>query len=126
MGIIDKFNIKKTLEELNQEDENPTFELEKKKSPEQFDLYDRLAIDISDLIAPESASNHVDYFKVGEDYTKTLFINTYPPQVDDNWLLEVLRFPHALDVAIYIQPLDIKVFLQKMRHQAARDEAAIQ
>lgn len=126
MGIIDKLNIKKTLEELNQEEENPTFELEKQKSPEQFDLYDRLAIDISDLIAPESASNHVDYFKVGEDYTKTLFINTYPPQVDDNWLREVLRFPHALDVAIYIQPLDIKVFLQKMRHQAARDEAAIQ
>lgn len=126
MGIFNKLNIKKTLDELKEAEEGPVYEIVEKEDPAQYTLYDRLAIDIADLIAPESASNNSDYFKVGEDYTKTLFIHTYPPQVEDNWLREILRFPHALDVAIYIQPLDIKKYLTKMRHQAARDEAATQ
>lgn len=124
MFFIEKLNIKKTLEEIKEEESG--FELADQEAPKQFQLYDRLAMDIADIVAPESASNQVEYFKVGEDYTRTLYIHTFPHQVDDNWLREILRFPHALDVAIYIQPLDIKVFLQKMRHQAARDEAAVQ
>jgi len=126
MGLKDRLNIKKILEELEEsEKEELGYELEEREDSKQYNVFDRLAIDISDLVAPESASNEENYFKIGDEYTRTLFIHTYPPQVEDNWLREILRFEHALDVAIYIHPLPIKPFLHKMRQQAARDEAAI-
>lgn len=120
----DRFSVKKILEEIKEEAENPGYELEEKETPKQYELFDQLKIDMPELVAPESAASAENYFKVGDDYTRTLYIHTYPPQVEDNWLREVLRFNHALDVAIYIDPVPIKPFLHKMRQQVARDEAA--
>lgn len=119
----DRFNIKKIMEELNSEENE--FELEEKEAPKEYEIFDQLTIDIPELVAPESAVNEENYFKVGDDYTRTLYIHTYPQQVEDNWLREVLRFQHAIDVAIYIHPVPIKPWLHKTRQQVARDEAAI-
>jgi type IV secretory pathway VirB4 component len=127
MGFFDKLNIKKTVEEIRDSERDPEtkIDVEEAVDPKEYGLFDRLAIDISDLVAPESADEEETYFKVGEDYTRTLFIHTYPTSVEDNWLREVLRFQQALDVSFYIQPLPIKPFLRKMRQQAAQDEAAV-
>src|ERR1017187_7748315 len=57
---------------------------------------------------------------------RSLFVHTFPPAVEDNWLAPILRFQHAIDVAIYIQPHDQRAFLHKQRHQAALDEAGLE
>jgi len=88
-------------------------------------IFDRLALTLPRLVAPDSASHRETYYKVGDQYTRTLFIHNYPPQVVDNWLADILRSNHAVDVAIYIQPLDRKKFLDRMRQRLYRDEAAI-
>ena len=127
MSFKDKLNIKKTIRELKEAESDPEsrVELEERKAPPEYTIFDRLARDVSDLVAPEAASEEETYFKVGDDYTRTMYIHNYPPSVEDNWLREILRFQEAIDVAIYVQPLPVKSTLSKMRQQAAHDEAAI-
>lgn len=126
--MLKKFNIKKSIDDLRNvtDDEEERVQIEKREAPKEYTVFDRLAIDVADLVAPEAAVEEEGYFKVGDDFTRTLFIHTYPSSVEDNWLREVLRFQEALDVAFYIQPLPVKSFLSKLRQQVSHDEAVVQ
>lgn len=127
MGLRDKLNIRKTVRELREASKDPetNIELQEAREAPEYSVFERLSVDIADLVAPEAASEEETYFKVGDDYTRTLYIHNYPPNVEDNWLREILRFQEAVDVAVYIQPLPVKSTLSRMRQQAAQDEAAI-
>jgi hypothetical protein len=123
MGFLDKLNVKKTLDELNAHEGH--VEVAEHEDPRAYSILERGSLDIAGLVAPESVSWEENYYKVGDEYTRTLYIHTYPPQVEDNWLKDILRFQHAIDVSFYIQPVPIRPFLHKMRQQAAHDEASI-
>ncbi len=101
-------------------------EVAEERRPEALDSFERLKVDIPAMVAPDGAENSETYFKVGDEYTRTLYIHTYPPQVDDNWLREILHYEEAVDCGIYIQPIPIKPFLDELRRQVNRDEAAIE
>jgi hypothetical protein len=124
MGWMDKINLKKILEE-DETEENDGFELIEKDEPEKYKIFDRLKVDFPALIEPESATWEETYFKIGDAYTRTFYIHTYPQEVGDNWLRTILRFPYAIDVSIYIHPIPVKPFLTMMRRRAANDEAAV-
>lgn len=127
MGFLENLSIKRQLEKLNMTEEDSAVELEEAgEERSKSAIFDRLALPVAKLVAPDSALHQESYFKVGDTYTRTLYIHNYPRQVDDNWLRDMLRFRHAVDVAIYIQPLDIKKFLDQMRQRISRDEASIQ
>ena len=128
MSLRDKMSIRKTIKQLRESSQDPETRIEvaEQEDVPEHSVFERLSVDIADLVAPESASEEETYFKVGEDYTRTFYIHNYPPNVEDNWLRDILRFQEAVDVAIYIQPLPVKSTLSKMRQQAAQDEAAIQ
>lgn len=128
MSLKDKLSIRKTIKQLREAGQDPETRIEVAEQQEvpEHSVFERLSVDIADLVAPESASEEETYFKVGEDYTRTFYIHNYPPNVEDNWLRDILRFQEAVDVAIYIQPLPVKSTLSRMRQQAAQDEAAIQ
>jgi hypothetical protein len=120
-------SIKKKVEQARAYDRGELqVEVAEQADPESRKAFDRLRVDIPMMVAPDGAEVGEDFFKVGDEYTRTLYIHTYPPQVDDNWLREVLRYQEAVDVAIYIQPIPIRPFLDELRRQINRDEAAIE
>jgi type IV secretory pathway VirB4 component len=119
MGLLKKIKDKK--EELESEE----IEISESNDPQEYSVFDRMAIEFPELVAPDSATEGEDNFKVGGEYTRTLYIHTYPPSVEDNWLREILRFQHAIDVSIYIQPIPMKPLIAKMKKQVARDSASI-
>ena len=122
MGLL---NIKKTLAELKEAEQGNSVDISEQEDPKEYTILERGALDVAALVAPESFAWEENYCKVGDDYTRTLWIHTYPPQVEDNWLAGLLRFNAAVDVSLYIQPLPIKPFLTKLRQQVAHDEAAV-
>ncbi len=129
MSLRDKFNIKKTWQDLQEEETKAEsggdVEIVNREDPKHYAIFDRLALPISKLVQPESGEHFETAYKIGDEFTRTLFIHTYPHQVEDNWLREILRFEHPIDVAIYVQPLPTSPFLKKMRQRISRDEAAI-
>jgi hypothetical protein len=126
MGLADALNVKGKLAALRaQEQGEAPVELSEARTPKSYGVYERSAIDIARLVAPEAADWKPDHFQVGDEYCRTLFVHAFPPAVEDNWLAPILRFHHAIDVALYIQPFDVRSFLHKQRHQVAIDEAAL-
>lgn len=120
---MDLFNIKKKMEQLKEVDS--AVEVQEISDPKEYSILERGSLDIASLVAPQSASWKKNHYELGDDVTRTLYIHTYPTQVHYNWLKDVLRFPHPIDVAFYIQPMPIGPFVHKMRQQASHDEAAI-
>ena len=101
MGLIK--NLKKTISEL--EEGGVNVEVATPKDPEEYNILERGSLEIAGLVAPESATIAEDYYKVGDEYTRTLFIHTYPTQDDDNSHRNLHRYQPAIEVAIYIKPI---------------------
>src|ERR1039458_7105985 len=126
MGLGDMFNVKRKLQQLeDHEQKDARVDLQEREAPKSYGIFERSAIDITRLVAPESADWKPEYFQIGDEYCRTLFVHVFPPAVEDNWLAPILRFRHAIDVSLYIQPFDVRSFLHKQRHQVAIDEAAL-
>ena len=95
MGLLDSLNVKKKLAMLN-DVERPTVEVRERKTPTVDGIFERSAIDFPRLVAPEAVDWKPDYYQVGDEFCRTLFVHTFPPAVEDNWLAPILRFQHAV------------------------------
>lgn len=126
MGVTDIFNVKKKIEQLQEAERTEgRVEIAESEKSVSYNIYERSAIDIARLVAPEAAHWDPEYFQIGDEFCKTLFVHVFPPAVENNWLAPIFRFRHAIDVALYVQPYDVRSFLHKQRHQVAIDEAAL-
>jgi hypothetical protein len=90
-------------------------------------LLDRGAImGIPELVAPDAVDGRSsDHVIVSKEFHRTIYIHTYPPQVEDGWLSPLWRFEHPVDTAIYIQPLPVRPWLKRERQRLSHSDAAI-
>jgi type IV secretory pathway VirB4 component len=119
------WNIFKTIKELNEMADEPQVELNDDQEPEEVSLLEAGAIDLPRLVAPEYFYWDLDYCQIGDHYTRTLYVHTFPNEVEDNWLQPLLHFPEPLDVALFIQPLPVEKFKKQIEHQISQDEASL-
>lgn len=82
-------------------------------------------VNIQDIIAPEAIEVDFTYQKINNTYTRTLFIAGYPRTVPANWLSPLINFPHSLDIAMYIFPVEVKKILDDLRRKITEMEAEI-
>ena len=121
------WNIFKKLAEFDGAgDDQPSVELEVAPEPSYAKLLDRGSLDIARVVQPEALSWEEDWCKVGDEYTCSFYIHTYPSQVDDAWLHPLLHFEHPLDASIYIQPLPIDQFLRRRQNELAQEKGQIE
>jgi type IV secretory pathway VirB4 component len=121
------WNIVKTMRELSDKskDDKSAVEVIAKPERQEMALLERGVLDIAKNVAPDGVDWERDWFRVGDDFTATLYIHVYPSQVEDAWLRPLLAFEYPLDICLYVQPLPIKQFLQKQQQQLARDKASV-
>lgn len=82
-------------------------------------------VSVQDIIAPEAIEVDFSYQKINNLYTRTLFIAGYPRTVPANWLSPLINFPHSLDIAMYIYPVEVKKILDDLRRKITEMEAEI-
>lgn len=82
-------------------------------------------VTVRDLIAPEAIDVDFNHMKLGEKYTRTLFVAGYPRFVAANWLSPLVNFDHALDVSMYIYPIDGKAVMDDLRKKITEMEAEL-
>jgi len=82
-------------------------------------------VSTQDLIAPEALEVDFNHLKIGEKYTRTLFIAGYPRFVSANWLSPLINFDHALDVSMFIYPIEGKAIMDDLRRKITEMEAEI-
>ncbi len=83
-------------------------------------------LDIRDIIAPPSIEVDFDYAKIGDQYSRTLFVVGYPRFVSANWLEPLISFNHTLDVAMYVYPTKSEEVLENLKRKVGEMEATIQ
>ncbi len=80
---------------------------------------------IRDIISPSSFEVSFDYLKLGNTFTRTLFIYEYPRFLDSSWLSPVINIDITLDISIYIYPQNTEDVAKKLRSKSSQIESSI-
>lgn len=81
---------------------------------------------IQDIIAPPAIDIDFTHLKIGNTYLRTLFVAGYPRFVNANWLAPLINFNYALDIAMYIYPVEGKGVMEDLKRKIGEMEAEIQ
>lgn len=112
--------IKRLRAAMEEEDLTPTLEQEETHSDP---LLERGAIEIRKLVAPQSFLVDEFYVRVGGEYSRTMWIMTYPPNVSLNWLRALFLWQEVIDISFFVNPLEVDRVIKNLRHLVTRDEA---
>lgn len=83
-------------------------------------------LDVRDIIAPPSIEVDFDHAKVGDQFSRTLFVVGYPRFVSANWLEPLISFNHTLDISMYVYPTKSEEVLENLKRKVGEMEATIQ
>ncbi len=82
-------------------------------------------VSVQDVIAPPALDVDFSYLKIGNTYTRTLFVAGYPRYVSANWLGPLINFDQSLQISMFIYPVEGKSILDDLRRKIAEMEAEI-
>jgi type IV secretory pathway VirB4 component len=99
--------------------------LKKKKEllPTQYSRED--IITQADIIAPASIEIAQNFLKLGERFTKTYFIFSYPRYLSEAWLSQVINLNYPMDISFYLHPIESETILKQLRKRATEIRAEI-
>ncbi len=92
---------------------------------EEEKAYRRGVVTIKDIIAPASFEVKPAYVRLGDKYTRTLFIIEYPRYISIGWFSPVINFSATIDVSMFFVPIDAGVVLKQLRDKAGNLEAQL-
>lgn len=81
---------------------------------------------LRDFIAPSSLEFESSQLKIGTRIARTLYVYGYPRQVYTGWLSPIINMDEALDISMFIQPVESQVVLENLRKKVSQLEADIQ
>lgn len=70
---------------------------------------------LKDLLAPSSLLFTNSHFEINGKYGRTFFALSYPRFLSSNWLSFIINSESALDVSMFIYPVDSGVVLKKLK-----------
>jgi len=81
---------------------------------------------VKDIIAPGAIEIDFSYQKIANTYFRTLFVSGYPRFVNANWLAPLINFERALNVSMYIYPVEGRGIMDDLKRKVGEMEAEIQ
>lgn len=118
MGLLDIFKKK-----------DPVSLAEQQKRREQQEVEQQFRQGITgmrDFIAPSSLEFESSQVKIGTRIARTLYVYGYPRQLYTGWLSPIINLDEALDISMFIYPVESKVVLENLRKKVSQLEADIQ
>jgi type IV secretory pathway VirB4 component len=79
--------------------------------------------DIPNVIAPAGLEIASNFLKIGDYYSKTFFVFTYPRYLTSGWFSPLINLPEMMDISIFMHPMDTAVALRSLRKKVAQIEA---
>lgn len=118
MGLLDIFK-----------KQDPVSLAEQQKQREQQEVEQQFRQGITgmrDFIAPSSLEFESSQIKIGTRIARTLYVYGYPRQLYTGWLSPIINLDEALDISMFIYPVESKVVLENLRKKVSQLEADIQ
>ncbi len=70
---------------------------------------------LKDLLAPSSLKFTGSYFEINGKFARTFFALAYPRFLSSNWLSFIINSESALDVSMFVYPVDTAVVMKKLK-----------
>lgn len=70
---------------------------------------------LKDLLAPSSLKFTNSYFELNGKFGRSFFVLTYPRFLSSNWLSFIINSESALDISMFIYPIDSSIILKKLK-----------
>lgn len=70
---------------------------------------------LKDLLAPASLKFTNSYFELNGKFARSFFVLAYPRFLSSNWLSFIINSESALDVSMFIYPIDSGVILKRLK-----------
>lgn len=80
---------------------------------------------IREILTPPALEIESAYVRLGDLYTKTYYIISYPRYLTSGWFSPVINIDQTVDVSIFVQPVDTGVALKQLRRKVAQVEAQL-
>jgi conjugal transfer ATP-binding protein TraC len=79
-----------------------------------------------DIIAPADFLVTPNHIQLGNYFTKTLFVYTYPRFLNTNWLSPIINYDLTMDIGMFIVPEDVQEVMQSLRRKMSQLESSRQ
>lgn len=70
---------------------------------------------LKDLLAPASLKFESSYFELNGKFGRSFFVLAYPRFLSTNWLSFIIQAEGALDISMFIYPIDSETILKKLK-----------
>ena len=70
---------------------------------------------LKDLLAPAALKFQSSYFELNGKFARSFFVLAYPRFLSSNWLNFVIQAEGAIDVSLFIYPIDSETILKKLK-----------
>lgn len=100
---------KQQLEEAKKQKENQA------KLSEVEQTYNEGLTTLKDLIAPSALAFTNDHFELNGKFARSFFVLAYPRFLSTNWLSFIINSEGALDVSMFVYPIDSTTILKKLK-----------
>ena len=78
-------------------------------------VFNEESINVKDIIAPPYIGITQDYIKIGEKFSKSFFIFSYPRYLNTGWLSPAINLNVPMDISFFIHPINSEMILKKLR-----------
>ncbi len=78
---------------------------------------------IKDIISPSVIELTPNYFKIGDRFTRTMFVSGYPRYVSTNWLSPLINFNADIAISLFQYPIDSKAVMDDLKRRIGQMEA---
>ena len=80
---------------------------------------------LQDLLAPAALQINPSYLQIGEKFSRTIFVATYPRFLSVSWFSPIINMDKIFDIAMVIQPTQTGPVLKKLGKKTAQIGAQI-
>ena len=88
-------------------------------------FYEDQKPDFKSIIAPAALEIESSYLQIGNKYSRSLFVISYPRFLTTNWLAPVINFDRVFDISLFVHPVDSALVLRKLQKKTAEVQAQI-
>jgi len=97
----------------------------KKKTEIPEKIFETGAIEARDIIAPSSIALSSDCLKLGEKFTKSFFIFSYPRYLTTAWFSPVINLDTPMDIGFHLHPVETGLILKQLRKKVTEVQAEL-
>ena len=78
-------------------------------------IFQEEQFDVRDIIAPPYIGVMQDHIKLGERFSKSFFVFSYPRYLNTGWFSPVIDLSTPMDISFFIHPVSSELILKKLR-----------